>query len=265
MSETSKRLRRRRDAKSQLARISANRVSALVIHYSCESFYDRPDGSSPRVTSIAIRSLDSGCTTSFSIHQLAERNKKLTVEDINSNYDELEKKMLKEFYAFAEKHPKHIWLHWNMRDINYGFPALQHRYRVLGGTPFEIHEAQLVDIARLLVGLYGGNYASHPRLTRLVEMNSISDMGFLTGEAEAAAFVKGEYVQLHQSTLRKADILSTILDQTIDGTLKTSATMTDIYGGYFAAACEFVLTHWIIAVIGVVSAVAGLVQMAFGG
>jgi len=43
------------------------RRAAWVIHYSCESFYDRPNGASPRITSIAVRKLDSGQTLSFSI------------------------------------------------------------------------------------------------------------------------------------------------------------------------------------------------------
>lgn len=28
------------------------------------------------------------------------------------------------------------FLHWNMRDINYGFAAIEHRFSVLGGKPF---------------------------------------------------------------------------------------------------------------------------------
>lgn len=45
----------------------------VVIHYSCESFYERDNPRSPRVTSIALRNLDSGQTKSFSIHLVAER------------------------------------------------------------------------------------------------------------------------------------------------------------------------------------------------
>jgi hypothetical protein len=53
--------------------IFADAGNVSVIHYSCESFYDRPNGASPRITSIAVRKLDSGQTLSFSIHQVAER------------------------------------------------------------------------------------------------------------------------------------------------------------------------------------------------
>ena len=262
MSEASKRLRRRREAKAQLAQITENRDNVVAVHYSCESFYDRPDGASPRITSIAVRNLATGQTTSFSIHQLAERDKKRSIEDINENYDELEKKMLKEFYEYAEKHLNHIWLHWNMRDINYGFPALEHRYKVLGGKPVEIHESRLCDLARLLVALYGISYVAHPRLASLVEKNSISDLNFLTGEEESQAFDNGEYVKLHQSTLRKVDIFANILDRTADGTLKTNAMLTEIYGGYFAFAMEMVKEHWLFTLLstfGAIASITGLV------
>ena len=124
MGKASERLRRRREAKKQLTEINKNRNNVLVIHYSCESFYNRLDRTSPRITSIAVRNLATGQTESFSIHQIAERDKKLSIESINSHYDELEKKMLKDFYDHAEKHKNYTWLHWNMRNINYGFCSI---------------------------------------------------------------------------------------------------------------------------------------------
>lgn len=169
MSKAFERLRRRRDAKKQLTKINKNRNNVVVIHYSCESFYDHPDGTSSRITSIAVRNWVLGQTVSFSIHQIAERDKKLSIESINVHYDELEKKMLKEFYDYAEKHKNDTWLHWNMRNINYGFAALEHRYKVLGGKPFEIHESCRCDLSLLLHWLYGRDYVEHPRFESLVE------------------------------------------------------------------------------------------------
>ena len=63
----------------------------VVIHYSCESFYDRKNPRSPRITSIAIRNLESGQTKSFSIHLVAERRGLL--DSIEQHYDLLEKEM----------------------------------------------------------------------------------------------------------------------------------------------------------------------------
>lgn len=239
----------------------ADSANVVVIHYSCESFYDRPGGKSPRITSIAVRNLKSGQTTSFSIHQIAERDKKSTAEDIEANYDELEKRMLKEFYEYVEKHANHTWLHWNMRDINYGFAAIAHRYKVLGGKPCDIHESKLCDLARMLVGLYGVGYAGHPRLAWLVERNKISDRDFLSGEEEAKAFENREYVKLHQSTLRKADILANIVARVAAGDLKTNARLREIYGNYFAFAIEIMRDHWIFTLICLVGSIASIVGL----
>lgn len=258
MSKASERFRRRREAKRQLTEINKNRNNVVGIHYSCESFYDRPDGTSPRITSIAVRNLATGQTESFSIHQIAERDKKLSIEEIETHYDELEKKMLKEFYDYVETHKNDVWLHWNMRNINYGFAALEHRYKVLGGNPIEIHEFRRRDLSRLLFGLYGADYIEHPRMKSLVIMNSISDLNFLDGADEAKMFEDREYVKLHLSTLRKVDILSDILDRAIGGTLKTQAKRKSIYGNYLIYYIEKARENWFFVLFGILGTIASI-------
>lgn len=261
MSKASERFRRRREAKRQLTEISKNRNNVVVIHYSCESFYDRPDGTSPRITSIAVRNLATGQTESFSIHQIAERDKKLTIEDINDHYDELEQKMLKEFYDYVEKHEQYQWLHWNMRNINYGFAALEHRYKVLGGDPVKIHESCRHDLPRLLFALYGPDYIEHRRLENLVKLNSISNPNFLSGADEAKAFKNGEYVKLHQSTLCKVDIISHLADRAVSSTLKTDAKLTGIYGNYFVFAIEKMRESWFFVLWSIASTIASILSL----
>lgn len=268
MNQPSERLRQRRAAKARLAEITGHRANVVVVHYSCQSLYDRPDGESPRITSIAVRNAATSQTTSFSIHQVAEREKNFSIADLSVNCDQLERKMLKEFYEYAKEHQHCIWVHWNMRDINYGFPALAHRCRVLGGKPFEFPESQLFDLARFLVDFYGVDYIGHPRLVCLVRKNSITDRNFLTGEEEAKAFDDGEYVKLHQSTLRKVDVLVDILERAAQGILKTNARRKEIYGGYFAFAVETIREHWLFALLGAIGAIASIIALVlytFGG
>ena len=264
MGEAWKKVQRRRQAKIKLSELMSKSDQVIVIHYSCESFYDRPDGSSPRITSIAVRNLASSQTTSFSIHQIAER-KRYSATALEQHYNELEKLMLDEFYDFVGRHSSHIWLHWNMRDINYGFPAIAHRYRVLQGVPEDVGESKLVDLSRLLIAIYGVSYVNHPRLTRLVEKNQITNRDFLAGKAEADAFINKQYVKLHQSTLRKVDVLANIIERTADGSLKTNSTWKDTYGGYSAAFVEIFKENPIISglvgVVGFVSAVLGIVTL----
>lgn len=118
--------KRQKEASKRLEELFADRSNAWVIHYSCESFYDRPNGASPRITSIAVRSLDSAQTHSFSIHQLAERLK-VPFGEIEPRYDELERQMLDAYYQHVGGHRGMKYVHWNMRDINYGFAAIDHR------------------------------------------------------------------------------------------------------------------------------------------
>lgn len=253
-----KKLVKRKKALRQLDEISGKEEHVLIIHYSCESFYDRPDGQTPRVTSIAVRNFSSGQTASFSIHKVAEI-KGVAFGDIDSQYDSLEKEMLKEFFQFLAQHKTYNWVHWNMRDINYGFPALEHRYRVLKGKPEELDESRKFDLPRALVAIYGNKYMSHPRLINLMEANHITTLDLLDGPGEAAAFESKEFVKLHQSTLRKVDVLANILGRVIDGSIKTNATWRDKHGVHPKIILEYIVKHWIFALItsavGVASAI----------
>lgn len=220
---------RHKNARKTFAEISKNPQNYLIIHYSCESFYDITDGHTPRITSIAVYDFASGQTDSFSMHKVAEKSH-ISLDDIESHYDELERTMLKEFFTYAEKHSNYFWIHWNMRDINYGFKALEHRFSVLGGTPFVILDTQKIDLARTLIQCYGVNYAPHPRMEKLLKQNHIEPKDYLSGQQEADAFASKEYVKLHMSTLRKVDIFSNLLTRAINNSLKVNSKWYEIYG-----------------------------------
>lgn len=260
MSSELKKLAKRNKALKHLEELSSKEEHVLIIHYSCESFYDRPEGQTPRVTSIAVRNYASGQTSSFSIHKVAEL-KGVAFGDIDAEYDRLEKEMLKEFYHFMSQHKAHDWIHWNMRDINYGFPALEHRFKVLKGKPEELDESRKFDLARALVAIFGNKYIGHPRLVKLMEKNHITDRDLLDGPDEAEAFETKEFVKLHQSTLRKVDVLANILGRLLDGSIKTNATWRDRHGIHPKIILEYIAKHWVFVLItglvGVSSAVYG--------
>ncbi len=94
MGSANRKIQRRKKAVSVLTELLNRPDQVIVIHYSCEGFYDRaPDDTSPRITSIAVRNLESGQANSFSIHQMGEI-KGYSVDEIEENYNELEKIML---------------------------------------------------------------------------------------------------------------------------------------------------------------------------
>lgn len=207
--------------------------------------------------------MSSGQTESFSIHKVAEQ-KGVDFANIEANYDALEKEMLDEFYTYLDKTKHCTWIHWNMRDINYGFPAIEHRYKVLHGRPIELPEERKFDLARALIDVFGVRYASHPRLENLIKINRMTARDFLAGKDEAEAFENKEFVKLHQSTLRKADIMANIFERISDGSLKTDAKWKDIYGLSFESVVTYIKQHWAISLIGLIITVAGWIAKIHG-
>lgn len=248
MGQTRRRINTHRKAKETINSFYDNNSHCLIIHYSCESFYDIKDGKTPRITSIAIRYLSTAQTKSFSIHKVAEL-RKIPFDQIDDNYDQLEKEMLKDFFDFVKEHKDYKLIHWNMRDINYGFEALQYRATVLGTDTFEVKDENKYDLARLLIDKYGKGYSNHPRLPSILEMNNISSKHWLNGDDEAKAFDNKEYVRLHQSTLAKVDVIESILKLTAEDSLKTKSKWKDIYGISPQGLFELAKDHWIYGLI----------------
>jgi hypothetical protein len=143
------------------------------------------------------------------------------------------------------EHKDYKWVHWNIRDINYGFEPIENRFKILGGEPFHLQDEARIDVARVLIDKYGAQYVAHPRLGKLIEKNDISSKQFLSGDDEATAFDNNEYVRLHQSTLRKVNVIETILKRAAEGQLKTTATTRQIYGLTPQGIFELIKDHWL--------------------
>ena len=233
---------------------------SVLVHYSCESFYDRENPRSPRVTSIAVRNLDTGQTKSFSIHLVAERQALL--DSIEQHYDQLERSMLEGFFEAVRERQHCRWLHWNMRDANYGFEALENRLLALGGKPVAtVPEDKRVDLSRIFVSLYGTGYIQHPRLESLMTKNKITARDFLNGKEEAAAFDDKQFVRLHQPTLRKVDILANLAGRAHADDLKTLSSWWERKGRSVKVVAEFVREHWLVgATLTTLAVVSGLVK-----
>lgn len=248
MTKTSERFKRRKKAKGILNHISDNPAEYLIIHYSCESFFNKPEGNTPRITSIAVKSVRNEQTYSFSIHKIAELQN-ISLSEINQNYDQLEKDMLDEYFDFLSRHENEKWIHINMRNINFGFEAINHRYKVLGGSPKYINDILKIDLARLFVDFYGKDYVDHPRFESLYSMNKITMTSFLNGAQEAEAFVQENYVALHQSTLRKVDNMHDVISLANGNDLKTKSNLFKIYGISFSGLYFMSKEYWILAVL----------------
>lgn len=224
-----------------LRNIEKNPEKYLIIHYSCESFFNL-NGKSPRIASISVRQFGNAQTNNFSIHQVAEQlNKTITDE----NYLEIEKKLLDDFYAFVKIKSEKVWLHWNMRDSSFGFGALELRYKILKGDPTIIDNDRKIDIGHLFKQYYGGGYIGNPHIQKLLEKNEFNDKNFLTGAQEATAFANKEYVKLSLSTSSKVNLFSTFITYAVNDNLLTDSPKWKRQGTNIIGLCAtFYSTFW---------------------
>jgi len=227
--------------------------SILIVHYSSEGLNDNNEGYSPRITSIVVHNLNSRISHSFSIHLEAEILK-ISKNDIDGKYDQLEKSMLRNFFDFVKNYTNYNWLHWNMRNIHYGFEMIEHRYKVLGANDDEIikiPDRKRFNISDLIIDSYGENAISHPRMAKLMNLNGGEPKGFLSGEDEAKAFKNKEYVKLHESTLSKIGWFRDIFILLIEKKIKTERSNWNIKAHN---ACDSVA----IKIVGVIASISGV-------
>lgn len=249
------------DKKETLLNLKNNEKNMYFIHYSCESLNDANEGYSPRITSIAVLHLPSRQMSSFSLHLIAEELH-ISRENICENYNKIETILLKRFFSFASKRgDSAIWMHWNMININFGFETLEHRYRVLcSGEPYHIRENARYNISDLLRDKYGNGYAKDPKMLNLMELNGEKHREFLTGSEEVTAFKAGEFVKMHNSTMRKVFFFAEVYQRMQSNKLRTE---TNQFRYKLNELSQHPVTQ-IISIIGILGSLASLVVSFFG-
>ena len=194
-----------------------------LIHYSCQNLNDDNDALSPRITSIAITHYSTEQTVSFSTHSIAEELR-ISRDSVRDRFDEVEKELLGSFFSFVRDRRDKYWVHWNMRNLTYGFEHLEHRYRALGGRDeVVIPVERRLNLNDLLADRYGKDYAKHPKLPSLMELNGGMHRDFLRGEEEVRAFQNDEFIKMHKSTLCKLGFFHSVIRKMSTGKLHTSS------------------------------------------
>jgi hypothetical protein len=194
-----------------------------LIHYSSQSLFDAEVGGlSPRITSIVVRHYATGQTVSFSVHTVAE-HLHINSENIQARYDKIERELLTEFYTFVRDRRDKWWVHWNMRNVTFGFEHLEHRYRVLlKAEPPSIPVEVRLNLNDLLKDRYGDDYAPDPRMASLMDLNGGRVQGFLSGKEEAEAFKAKDFIRMNASTIAKVGFFSHVISAASRGKLKTA-------------------------------------------
>jgi hypothetical protein len=225
-------VRAQKTARSKIDFIAHNWRSILFIHHSSGVTGNEAEGYSPRITSIAVTHAESGATQSFGMHLVAER-RGIPRELVHLHYESLELDMLEEFNAFVAEHPSDYWVHWSMRDINFGFEAIAHRFRVVSGRSAPtIEEDRRFCLRSLLTDTFGPEFAPQPRLRGLMVLNGGLHESVLSATEESSAFENRQFIKMHQSTMAKAWFLRCALSTLIEGKLKTAVSRP----GYWVSA-----------------------------
>jgi hypothetical protein len=194
-----------------------------IIHYSCQSLYDDNDELSPRITSIAITHFATEQTISFSTHAIAEILH-VNRDNVGVNFNIIETELLKQFYGFVRDRREMFWIHWNMRNLTYGFEHIEHRFRILCETdPPVIPVERRINLNEMLKDRYGSDYVKDPKMTTLMELNGGIHRHFLKGPEEVDAFKKLEFIRMHNSTLCKVGFFYLVIQKLISGELNTTS------------------------------------------
>jgi hypothetical protein len=195
----------------------------FLIHYSCQNLNDNNEALSPRITSIAINYYATGQSVSFSTHSIAEELR-IPRDEVFQRFDEVEFELLTQFYRFIRDRRDKYWVHWNMRNLTFGFEHLEHRYRALGGRDAcVIPVEQRLNLNDLIADRYGADYAKHPKMLSLMDRNGGRHRDVLDGGEEVEAFTNKEFMRMHNSTLSKIGFFSSTMSKLVNGKLKTAS------------------------------------------
>lgn len=236
MNRSESQIKYRKNELEKLTNIINNPSNYLIIYYSCESFYEDTLFVSPKITSITICNYCDKYTTHFSYAKTASFLN-IDSNEIKKNSDLIEKEMLRSFLNFMEKKTDKVWIHWNMRDDKYGFPAIDHRCQIIFNEKNIIETIDKIDLANTIEKLYGENYIEMPKVENLVLLNNINNKDYLNIFEESIAFSEGRYFDLTMSSLRNVNIYFSILTKTLNRTLKTNKSEWSLYG-------ESLLAKW---------------------
>lgn len=186
--------------------------SLAVVHYACQSFYEAKDYP-PAIGAIAIYDLQATEVLAFSRSDAPP----------GIEGDDRELDLLRRFYdELSGRLDTHV-LHWNMNRPEYGFRAIETRYRYLTGESPKVAAPHAVsDVDGLIASQFGNDYAPHGKLESIARLNGLDMRSFLSGRVEADRFKSGDWTALTRSTASKAKIIGELFTLLAQGNLITA-------------------------------------------
>jgi hypothetical protein len=205
----------------------------VAVHYGCENLYTATDHPAA-VSCIAFCRIGRSDAGSFSVVDYPG----------NPSSPEPEIAVLREYFAFAQQNSGAAIVHWNMGKPDYGFSALEARYRFLAADdpPYRVPRDRTFDLDDLIAHEHGTDYAPHPRLISIAALNGLSRHHALTGGEEAEKFASGDHGSVRRSIDEKARWIADLSDHFLSGRLKTLRSVGSLdFGGSHLDAVQVVI------------------------
>lgn len=207
-------IKERRLATSNLKKLVEDPSKVLFIHYSQSNTFDDDDygNISPIITSIVIKSLDNQIDQQFAIHFEADKAD-IPIDEIQNFYRELELRVLKGYNDFVKRHREYNWIHWDMKNIHFGFEAIKHRYEKIYGNLKDYNEIPVnnkKNLRNIIEGIYGENFVTGPdTLKSLLKCNSgnTDNNTYLSMDEESIEFENKNFTKVIKSVDLKVDFI----------------------------------------------------------
>lgn len=204
----------RKIAVKNLKKITEDSSKVLFVHYSASNTYDDDDygNISPIITSIVIKSLDGQIDKQFAIHLEADKAD-IPKDQIQDSYRELELRILRLYNDFAKRHLDCYWIHWDMKNIHFGFEAIKHRYEKIFedlNDYCEVPNPKKKNLRTILEGMYGDNFVSGSdtlKALMLCNSNDIEDGNYLSFDDESSQFGNKNFGAVIKSVDLKVDFI----------------------------------------------------------
>ena len=251
----------RKIAVKKIEELTKNSADVLIIHYSQLIIHDTDEENmSPLISAIVIRSLDGSIYEHFAIHLEADKSN-IPKDEIHNNYSELEFFTLNAFNNFIKRHKTKLWVHWEMKNIHFGFEAIKHRFNKLVEGSREKFEVipinNKINLNYLIESMYGDDYVEGPdKLHSLIEVNNkIVSREYLSLDREAMEFENGNFTSILESLDFKVDSIGKFLSK-----IKRKNLKVQNRNGY--AIFQDIVTHPVFSFLGwLVGIVIGIISL----
>ena len=115
------------------------------------------------------------------------------------------------------------FIHFKMNAALFSFAVLRNRYsHVFDKTPPELPSPERTfALDALIEESIDRDFADHPQLKNLIDLNRLPTRHFLPGDEEAKRFDAGDHTAIKQSLAEKLDLLAKLSRLLIDGEIQT--------------------------------------------